>query len=181
MCKATLDYLETALKIVALVSAAGFFGWKIIAGWLIVNLEISIETTRQAIDDTNDLLAIKLLLKKGNTDALWLKDIAIKVQDTEGNMEVKHIIRFDEYKSLSINKASQIVWGSNIKSRKFTIAPGEVFHFAKIEKVSFDKPLIIEAAVFGKRAFWWKGFQWRASVASLLIEKRSVPENTQGK
>lgn len=154
----------------AIIATAGFFGWKIIAGWLIVNLEIAIETSRQFKDETNDWLGINLLLKKGNTDALWLKDIAVKIYAYDGK-PVNQIIRFEEFHSLTISD-KKIDWDTPSKDkRNYTIAPGEIFRFGKIEAVPSGIPLIIEAAVFGKRAFWPKGFQWRASCTSLPVKK----------
>ena len=73
--ESVLKNTETVLTIIALTSAAGFFIWKLIAGWLILNLEVFIELQRQRKSDDNDFLAIKLKLQKGNTDALWLEDI----------------------------------------------------------------------------------------------------------
>lgn len=166
MNQTDLNQLESILKIVAIISAAGFFGWKIIAGWLIVNLEIEIQTDRRKMDEQNDWLSINLLLKKGNTDALWLKDIVVRLYTPDG-VQIFDNITFDEFQSLDIVK-EKIRWSPPAKDRrKYTIAPGEVFRFGTIRSVKSNNPLIIEAAVFGKRAFWPKGFQWRSSVTSL--------------
>lgn len=166
----TLINLERIATIGAFVSAAGFFIWKIMAGWLIANLEIAIETERQAKDETTDWLSIKILLKKGNTDALWLKDISVKVSDIKRN-EGAQIIQFHEFKSLSVING-EINWDNvNEHIRKYAIAPGEIFQFGCVLEVSNNVPLIVEAAVFGNRRFWRRGFQWRASTASLPVKK----------
>lgn len=161
---------ESVLTISAIVSAAGFFGWKIIAGWLIVNLEVAIETTRQSIDKDNDWLAITLLLKKGNTDALWLKDIVVRIYDNKGE-QWEDDIRFHEYNSLPVVNGKITRSKKNQSPRKYTIAPEEIFRYARVVKVpGGNEPLTIEAAVFGKRAFWPKGFQWRSSAVSLPVK-----------
>lgn len=170
MIKYFLEYPDKLFTILAIIAAAGFFGWKIIAGWLIVNLEIVIETERKPKDTTHDWLGINLLLKKGSTDGLWLKDVALKIDSFNGE-RVNEVIRFEEFHSIRIINQKLSWEKQNDDPRKFTIAPGETFRFGRVEIVPFDKPLIIEAAVFGKRAFWPKGFQWRASCFSLTCDR----------
>lgn len=165
--------MQAIFTISAIIATAGFFIWKIIAGWLIINLEISLEATRQIKNNDDDWLSIKLLLKKGSTDGLWLKDIAVRICDLERN-QINEIIEFEEIHALKIEN-EKVKWGSSaFKKRKYTIAPEEIFQFGRIVTVPAEKPLIMEAAVFGRRTFWRKGFQWRASVASLPIENRKA-------
>lgn len=60
-----MEITENDLKIIGLVAAGCYFMWKVIAGWLVVNLEIAIETERQEETEEFDLLAFKILFKKG--------------------------------------------------------------------------------------------------------------------
>ena len=167
-----INYLETIFKISAIIAAAGFFGWKIIAGWLIINLEISIETTRQSKDEVHDWLAIDLLLKKGNTDGLWLKDVVVRIYN-KGGKPVNQVIRIEDFMSVAV-KHKQIDWDAKNKDiRKYTLAPGEVFQYGRVVEVPTNTPLIIEAAVLGRRTLWYKDFQWRATAASLPIKKNN--------
>jgi hypothetical protein len=157
---------ESAATIAAIVSTAGFFAWKVIAGWLIINLEIDLLIKRQLKPNGKDWLSIDLVLRKGATDGLWLKDIVVRIYDDKKGL-INELKDIQEYKNLAVveNKLNWNIPPS--KKRKYTIAPGEVFRYGAIEEVDADKPLIIEGAVYGKRPFWRKGFQWRASVTSL--------------
>jgi hypothetical protein len=164
---------EKLFTILAIIATAGFFGWKIFAGWLIINLEIDIQLARQTKDDTEyDWLSIVLLLKKGPTDGLWLRDIVVRIYDSNKQLlqEIKDI---QEYNSVAItnNKIDYIKPPKN--KRKYTIAPNEVFRYGIIREIKAEMPVIVEGAVYGKRPFWKKGFQWRASVISLPVNKKS--------
>lgn len=162
---------DKSFTILAIIAAAGFFGWKIFAGWLIINLEIDIQLERQPKDSTEDWLSILLLLKKGPTDGLWLKDIVVRIYDNKKHLlqEIKDI---QEYNSVAITK-NKLDWNKAPKNKtKYTIAPNEVFRFGIIREIKADSPIIVEGAVYGKRPFWRKGFQWRASVASLPVNKK---------
>lgn len=162
--------LFTTLGIIA---TAGFFGWKIFAGWLIINLEIDIECQRQTKNEIEgkDWLSILLVLKKGATDGLWLKDIAVRMYDSNKQL-IEEIKDIQEYNDIAINH-DKLDWNNPPKKkRKYTIAPNEVFRYGIIREVEAGSPVIIEAAVYGKRPFWRKGFQWRASVISLPVANK---------
>lgn len=165
--------LFTTLGIIA---TAGFFGWKIFAGWLIINLEIDIGYKRQTKDKTKgkDWLYISLVLKKGATDGLWLKDIAVRMYDSNKQL-IEEIKDIQEYNDIAISDDDKLDWANPPKKkRKYTIAPNEVFRYGILREVEADSPFIIEGAVYGRRPFWKKGFQWRASVVSLPIDNSNT-------
>lgn len=164
---------ESLLTVLALVSGALFFGWKIIAGWLIANLDVAIEVQRQAKNEKEDWLAVKILLKKGNMDSMWLKQIVIKIYDPDDKKKIDryYIKEFERLENIEeIENTKQ-----NKKQRHFAISPGETFQFGKIITVDLEKPFIIEVALTGKRPFW-KGFaQWRSTTASLpIVERKNI-------
>lgn len=164
--------LFTTLGIIA---TAGFFGWKIFAGWLIINLEIDIECKRQTNNETEgkDWLSILLVLKKGATDGLWLKDIAVRMYGSNKQL-IEEIKDIQEYNDVTI-KDDKLDWDNPPeKKRKYTIAPNEVFRYGILREVEAGSPLIIEGAVYGRRPFWRKGFQWRASVISMPVDKNKI-------
>lgn len=166
--------MEEWATTIGIIATGLFFGWRLIAGWLIANLEVSVEASRQAKNSTIDWLVVKLILKKGNIDSIWLKDISVKIYGAE-DKQLLEIINLDEFYRLTITNGS-IDWKTkNPKITKFAIAPDETFHFSRIITVPFDRPIILEAGVFGTRIWWRGGAQWRASVASLPIEKRETP------
>lgn len=60
---------------------------------------------------------------------------------------------------------------SSTDGKKITLSPDESVQFARTTLVPRDRPALVEAAVFGDRTFWSKGFQWRASGVSLPVTK----------
>ncbi len=157
-----MEYTETHLKELLVIAAAGFFLWKVLAGWLVVNVQISIEAERQVGPNKQDWLAFKILLKKGNIDTLQIKDIQARVKYEENSLPVTKEFQFDEIHKL-IAKEDNVVWGELHTSKNISLSPGESFHLGRYLEVPTGVPVIIEAVLHGDRALWWKGFQWRVS------------------
>ena len=107
---------KTLFTIIASASAAFFFIWKILAGWLVVNVQISIETNRQRSTEVEDLLAIKIVLIKGNTDTLQIKDIKAIVR-TENEKNILKEFSFPEIHKLFI-KNDLLQWGKLNSDRR---------------------------------------------------------------
>lgn len=169
-----LKNLQALCTIIALIAGAGFFGWKLVAGWLIANLDISIEATRQAKNKSEDWLAIKLLLKKGNVDAIHLNHVFLRICDTKSK-QLGEWITFSDFSKIQTTDKEYGWIIETTKPRKYAIAPGETFQFGKIVTVPFEEALILEAAVFGKRFLWLNGGpQWRTSLPSLPIDDRKI-------
>lgn len=61
----SIEKIELWLKVAGILAAALFFLWKLFTGWLIINLQVSLDLKRQRYDERNDILAIHLNLKKG--------------------------------------------------------------------------------------------------------------------
>lgn len=166
------DIAET----IAIFAAAGFFLWKAIVGWLVINLQISIDTERQSFDDKDDLLGFKINFTKGNIDTLQIMDIKARMYIIDDEtQEIKKIVKefsFSEIQYLKRNSDKEILWEvEKIKRKNIGLSPEESFHLGRYHKVPKGQPIIIEAALFGIRLFWIKGFQWRASVVSLPPKK----------
>ncbi len=164
-----MDSLEVFITKAAVIAGAGFFLWKVIAGWLVVNLEVSIETERQAETDKEDLLAFKLIFKKGNTDTLQIKDIQARVR-LENESNIIKVFTFSEIHKLSANN-NKVDWSNLNSDRKnISLSPGESVHLGRFVRVPVGVPVIVEAVLHGTRTLWGRGFQWRASCASLPKE-----------
>jgi hypothetical protein len=163
--------LELLFTKAALIAGAGFFLWKVVAGWLVVNVEISIETIRQPETAEEDLLAFKITFKKGNTDTLQIKDIQARVSYQHNGEEKEIIEKFPEINKFSVNDEDVINWEKPDATKKISLSPNESFHFGRFVKVPSGVPVIVESVLHGTRTLWWSGFQWRASVASLPCKK----------
>lgn len=54
---------------------------------------------------------------------------------------------------------------------RISLSPGESFHFGRYVRVSKGTPVIIEVVMHGTRTMWGRGFQWKASIASLPVKE----------
>jgi len=165
-----MSNLELVLTKAAVLAGAGFFLWKVMAGWLVVNLEIYIETERQEETDKEDLLAFKLIFKKGNTDTLQIKDIQARVR-LEDEKRIVRVFEFSEIHKLKANN-SKVDWNNfNADRKNISLSPGESVHFGRFVRVPVGAPVIVEAVLHGTRTLWGRGFQWRASCTSLPVKR----------
>lgn len=163
-----IDKLETSLKIASIAAAAVFFLWKILTGWLIINLQVSLDLKRQAFDAKNDILAMQLNLQKGAIDTLWLQDITLRVT-AESLPGKSAVIEFPEIHQLAVANG-KLNWSSqNQEDKKITLSPDESMQLAKFISIPKGEVALVEAAVFGDRTFWSQGFQWRTSAISLPV------------
>ena len=169
--------VKDILTIIAAVSASIFFIWQIVAGWLVVNVEVSIVTERQAINDREDWLAFKVIFKKGRTDTLQIKDIKARIKTEDGATIKGGLFLFDEIHKL--NAPNNIIdWAKfNEDGKNISLSPEESFHIGRFAKVPSGIPLIVEMALHGTRTMWGRGFQWRASVACLPVNKGNGKSN----
>lgn len=165
-----MNDVKNLLTIIAAISASVFFIWQIVAGWLVVNVEVSILTDRQPKNDVEDWLAFKLIFKKGKTDTLQIKDIKARVYKQDGSIVQGGLFSFDEIHKL--NAINNIVdWNKlNKDGRNISLSPEESFHLGRFLKVPAGEPLIIEMVLHGTRTMWGRGFQWRTSTASLPVK-----------
>jgi hypothetical protein len=159
------------LTIIAAFSASVFFIWQIVAGWLVINLEVSILTERKTKNADEDWLAFKLLLKKGKTDTLQIKHIEARIRTQDGSIVPKGSFVFDEIRRLGADD-KDIKWDKLDKDGKnISLSPEESFHLGRYAIVNSGQPLIVEMVLHGTRRFWRRGFQWRSSIVSLPIDK----------
>ena len=182
-----IEKIKNWLESMALLAAAVFFAWKLFTGWLIVNLGVQISTKRETLDNARDYLAVTVQLKKGSIDTLWLKDISIRVaaQSLDGSgpqqaaapeasaQEVGQIVHFAELQQLAVDDNGKIDWSRvDPTGHRLTLSPDESFQLARAFSVPSRVPILVEAAIYGNRTFWLRGFEWRASAIVLPVADR---------
>ncbi|AUT64934.1 hypothetical protein [Paraburkholderia terrae] len=68
-------FISVAKDIATLLAALAallYFGYKVFAGWLLLNLTVNIESERQALSGEDDHLVVKIALAKGKVDSVRL-------------------------------------------------------------------------------------------------------------
>ncbi|MCX2454351.1 hypothetical protein OQX61_23980 [Pedobacter sp. PLR] len=175
-----LETLKTIFTIIGFLVASCFFIYKILTGWLIINLNINIDAERNHIDKDNDHLVIHILLTKGQTDSLWLKNIAIKVIELDGPVKEEDLHQ-DSGKPKIIRPvgmeriSSEKDWQPEGKGRLLTISPSEEARFSAYIQVNSLSVVVLEVVVLGTRPFYGienkniDFIQWKASKIVLPV------------
>ena len=177
--KFDLAKIESVLKVLAILAAAAFFGWKLFTGWLLSNMSIALDNSRQNIAGTNDdYLKVGITLTKGNNDTLWLDDIRLLVTNCTDAPKVS--LRQEISREQVLIDDAGVERRSRNPGTTITLAPGESVHLATAFRVRKDLPCKIEAWVFGHRptirghrTFWTEDFQWRGVDVALPVEKKA--------
>jgi hypothetical protein len=167
--------LETSFKVVGLYAAFWFFMYKLFTGWLIINLKIDLETDRVAGANGTDYLAVDVLLSKGPTDSVWLKDIVINVRTFPGFPEESALHALVEdpvlIRPVGINRTLQTGsnWRGEPGNRLLNISPDEGTRFSALASAPTDHVVVLEVIVLGTRPFYSiekakdELIQWKAS------------------
>lgn len=160
--------IETWLKVLGIAAAAGFFLWKLFTGWLIINLQVSLDLQLR-VTKKNHILAIQVNLKKGATDTLWIRDVSVRVTP-HGTASLPTVIEFSELTQLAVGDKKLNWAASHPEGKKITLSPDESVQFCGYPRWSQKVRLHLwTPLVFGDRTFWSQGFQWRASAVSLPV------------
>jgi hypothetical protein len=81
MCtKEWVALLKDAATLLAALSALLYFSYKLVAGWLLLNLTVDMKTERISVEGEDDHLVVTVSLQKGKVDAMRL--IAAELQLT---------------------------------------------------------------------------------------------------
>jgi hypothetical protein len=180
----SLDGAEKAVQILAITAALLFFAYKLLAGWLFINLNVKIEPERMNRDANTDHLVLKLTLEKGNIDSLWLKDIQFRCSEiTETNNGLRQI-PMGKIKPIGMHKTDFSSNGNNDisalwegeKQEYYVLSPNENGTFSTYTTVAKGKVILVEVIVLGTRPFYGiqdklhRTIQWRSSLIVLPIE-----------
>lgn len=168
-----LETIKTVVEITAYASAAGFFVWKVVSGFLIVNLSIEAKAERVPAAEGRDHLAVAVTISKGSIGSLQLHDARVRVTYDEGQQELELI---------GYNRLSSELKDSPLSRRRITferpskrqpllfLTPEEKATFSTCTDVPRHKPSTIEAAILGILTGGRRFGQWRSSIVSLPRE-----------
>jgi hypothetical protein len=175
VCKWFCFEPKTIFQALGVVIAFNFFMYKMLAGWLFINLDVKIEPERQAAGKILDDLAIKLTLKKGGIDSLWLSNIEIRLSPITvsngiinyGTSTLIQPIGMTNFEPVNGNYWKGKAYKHYVISRKEEVA------FSAYIQVDQRTVIAAEVLVLGTRPFYGierrkdKLIQWRSSVIIL--------------
>lgn len=190
--------MDGVFKGAAVLGAAGFFAYKIVAGWFIINMTVGLRLQRvpvavpgadgQDLSPVTDHLAIVVTLEKGTTDSVHLRDIQVRVSDlVDGVARAPRLVPLTGFTRLRENMCAGTAlweevpparpWSFLNPQRTIAISPGEKTEFACCTPVGHASAVLVEAVVLGERplSVFWNGFfsQWRVSAVSLPPENKT--------
>jgi len=126
----SLENAKNLAETIAFALAGAFFLYKFISGYLIVNLSIEIDCDRHPTKNSDkDLLAITVLLSKGERGSLDFHDASVQVSYEDGTEEIPlHGIKRSSYIARNdvTSRFKKIKWGRKSKKSPFLrLTPGE--------------------------------------------------------
>ena len=184
----TIDYLKTLFEMAALVAALLFFIYKVIAGYLITGMALTISCKRAHGSPGHDHLAVVATLKKGKTGTLRLHDARARIisfgtaPHIPPRTQIKEMIGVERLAFVkdkpkwpwiktiwSWNIRRKIDWAVSKSNQFLNLAPGDQAQFACVCDVPSSEPATVEVVVLAWRWFSVKKSQWRSSTISLPI------------
>lgn len=166
----TPEDIKAIAETVALASAALFFIYKLVAGYLYVELSVALTTTRTHIDPANDLLVITAKLKKGSRGSIRIHDAQARVV-YDGTVKLVQFIGIHRLSYVSGKLGStdrkSINWNISSKSSPLLrLPPNEETEFSCSTQVPRTAICEIEIAILGRERSWFGIGQWKASNVS---------------
>jgi hypothetical protein len=163
-----LNDIKTVAEIIALISAAVFFIYKLVDGWGLVNLSIELKAERKPGPES-DLVSVLLKLVKGDRGSLELQTIELKCKSAAGPPDIVRItlnypLKLRANTGLK-DEETRVHWETIDEKRPLIhLPPGESTQYSQMFTVPRGAPCTVEAIVVGKRPVSTRRGQWRASV-----------------
>ena len=168
-------------KDLATLLAAGaallYFGYKVVAGWLLLNLTISIKHERQSALNEDDHLVVDLALAKGKVDSARLLDTEMRLTALERD-DIEPLTRvLSSTGRLKFPTGERVKWDEpDIGNPTLTLSTEETINLSEHFRIKPGVVYRIEVVVKGDR-FRDRCLpslsQWRAAAISLPKEPKS--------
>jgi hypothetical protein len=162
--------VKAIAETIALISAAGFFIYKIYDGYFFVDLSLSISSKRSHSTDEADLLVITVKLKKGSRGSIRLHDVQAKLSYDE-QVQSRAFVGFhrQSYKTDPVGHTDRktVNWDKlSVSTPLLRLPPDEKTEFSCYAEVPKRAVCIVEVAVLGRERSWRGLGQWKASHVS---------------
>ncbi len=166
-----IEITKNIFEIAAILLAAIFFIYKILGGWLLVNVAIGIELERMHIPNhpNLDYLAITLNIDKKDSGSVVLEDVRVRITDPENGEEIA-ISSFFGIEKLEYTPISN-KWALNRELKNQRLTPGTSTELSAFFKVPRSKPVLVDVSLISIRDFSASKNQIRATKVSLPVAK----------
>lgn len=163
---------KAVAETIALACAAGFFIYKVAAGYLYGDLSLSISSTRPHSIDDADLLTITAKLKKGGRGSILLHDVQARLTyDGQVQNQNPRFVGFlrQSYKTERVGCTDRKIvnWDKLSESAPLLrLTASEETEFSCCAKVPKGAVCVVEVAVLGQVRPGSPVSQWKASHVS---------------
>lgn len=176
--KGSHEELKTAAQILALGAAALFFITKLLGGFMVVDMDLSVVTSRvpHPTQTNKDMLAVKVILEKGENGAVRIHDGQVRISYGQNSSKESIIRNLQGIKRIGIAD-KKLDW-TETSDTPIQLPPGEKTQFATFALVPKSETCVVECAILGKRSRGRSSAQWQASAVSL--PHKSLPSEESG-
>lgn len=166
----TVSLVKDVTTILAVLGALVYFGYKVYAGWLLLNLDISLDSERAVVKGGDDHLVVKIGLAKGKVDSARLLAAKIRVQAIATNGEPAQFRDVGSTRRLQFSD-EEVRWDSEDPTNPLlTLAAEETMelseHFRVTPGVAYRVDLVVRGDRF-KDSKIPSLSQWRAAMTVL--------------
>jgi hypothetical protein len=168
------DILKNIATTFALAAGGGYFIWKARSGYQIINVKLSLATSRSPIADSTDRdhLSISATFAKGDRGSVFIEDAQVRVKPATEVAREMPLAGVERLSNQAITKGTrvrhQVLWNTRSEDSPFlNLTPGEETQFGCYIDVPRDQPCSVEVVFLGHRPSSTRIGQWRASGVSM--------------
>jgi|ERR1051325_3588399 hypothetical protein len=181
MCSVTPEQVKDIAETIALASAAGFFIYKAVSGYLYVDMSLAVSSQRSSANQDEDLLAITAHLKKGSRGSVRIHDAQARVTFDGGQQTMPfagfHRLSYTTDRTGSVDR-KVLDWSKRSETQPLLrLPPDEATEFSCCFRVPKHVICVVEVAVLGRERSWFRLGQWRASHVSTPKPNQSPAAN----
>jgi hypothetical protein len=180
----TIETAKALAETIALIGAAGFFAYKIFAGYLYVSLAVFVRSERRHLDEERDAIVVIIRLKKTGTGMIRLHDAQVLFLPVGGSSTALPLIglqrrgqkaetigsRLSDWQGTVPIQRKIVDWDSSHESEaRLQLAPGDETQFACHHVIPRAAVCAIELTILGQGRTWPNVGEWKASHVSLPV------------
>jgi len=168
------EVIKNYAQVAAWATAGLYFLSKLIMGYFVTDLSLSITSQRQPMSTLGkDYLVVSITITKGDRGTFQVSDSHIIT--TQGSVVRQHKLNIRRLKSESKNHGRQFVFPPEpLQNWRLNFSPGESANYSTWTVIESDEPCLIEVGIIGT-AFASRIFsQWRATTVSLPLAKQNL-------
>lgn len=148
--------IASLVQLIALIGVGIFFIYRFLTGWMSVNMDIAIESSRVHVNEDEDYLAVIVKLARGEYGALLLGDAQVRIT-YDGSTTGPPPLSLSGTKRLA-NSVGELDWQTILPKDPLALHAKEKSEFAATLKVPRKTACIIEVTLLTHRKL--DGLEW---------------------